>query len=235
MVRIVIVLILLNGSVLFGQQNFINVPSGEVTEKRGVFFQQQFNVSNLLQSNTTLDYGLGHNWEAGFNVLGLNIKSNHFTVIQNDTDDVDPYNPLIMVNALKRFEISHRFTVSPGVQYGGNFTIGHRIMPCGLFYMNGAISDVLTEGSVLVSGVYYNTLHYGGSGNRIGGWLGCEIPVSQRCHLTGESIFGSNALSYSSVGVILYPHPHLPVTLGVQIPNVPKNTFGFVLEITWIP
>lgn len=218
-----------------GQQNFINVPSGEATCAKGIFFQQQINMNNLLQSNTTIDYGIGKGWEAGLNVLRLNIKNTNFTILQNDTDDVDPYNPIVMANVLKCLNPEGSVVFSSGMQYGGNFTARRRMKPCGLVYLNAAIKDKVIDGSILVSGIYYNTLHYGGEGNRFGGWIGCEIPVSSWIHVTAESVFGSNALCYSSGGVILYPHPKLPVTLGVQLPNVPNNTFGFVMEITWVP
>jgi c-di-AMP phosphodiesterase-like protein len=34
----------------FSQQNFINVPSSEVTTKKKIFFQQQLNFNKLIQS-----------------------------------------------------------------------------------------------------------------------------------------------------------------------------------------
>ena len=85
-----------------GQQNFINVPSSEVTKKGQVFFQQQFNFNELVQANSTFDYGLGKGFEAGFNVLGLNYNERRQSFFNNDTNDSDPYNPLIAFNMLKQ-------------------------------------------------------------------------------------------------------------------------------------
>lgn len=47
------------------QQSFINVPSGELTPVKNLFFQQQLNINELFQSNTTIDFGLGKGFECG--------------------------------------------------------------------------------------------------------------------------------------------------------------------------
>jgi len=59
MKKTVLLLLLLNSFLSFSQQNFINVPSSEATKKHKLFFQQQLNFNELIQSNTTIDYGLG--------------------------------------------------------------------------------------------------------------------------------------------------------------------------------
>ena len=57
--------------VCFSQQNFINVPSGDVTSCKKVFFQEQLNFNESIQSNTTIDLGIGKGFELGVNILGL--------------------------------------------------------------------------------------------------------------------------------------------------------------------
>lgn len=77
---ILITLIIFTKLGAVAQQNFINVPSSEATIKNKVFFQQQLNFNELIQSNSTLDFGLGKGFEVGANILGLNFsdKKNHF-------------------------------------------------------------------------------------------------------------------------------------------------------------
>lgn len=219
----------------WSQQNFINVPSGEATITKKWFFQQQINYGNILQSNTTLEYGLKHGFEAGINVLGLNISKNKFSIIDNDSADTDPFSPLVLVNGLKQFNINKKFHLCIGTQAGGNFTTKTKEKPCALFYTNAVVKDWPLEKSSIVGGAYYNTLHYGGYGNRLGVWLGTELAVLPKLHITGETILGSNSLAYTSLGLIVYAQKRLPLTFGVQIPNNAKNTFGFVFELTWIP
>ena len=63
-------MLLLLSSMAVAQQNFINVPSGEATKAKGFFFQQQFNFNEIIQSNTTIDYGIGKGFEIAQGRLG---------------------------------------------------------------------------------------------------------------------------------------------------------------------
>lgn len=219
-----------------GQQNFINVPSSEVTKSKGLFFQQQLNFNQLIQSNTTLDYGLGKGFEIGVNLLGLNFSENSRAFIKNDTGNVDPYNPLLMLNGLREFQLNERYSISTGAQFGINFTNGNSEKPAHLVYTNFLIKDLFMEKCNLVFGSYYNSIHYGGkAGNRLGLWLGSEIPLSPRLHIVGESVIGDNALAFTSLGMIYFLTKKFPVTLGMQIPNVKANGYAFVLELTYVP
>lgn len=220
---------------IFSQQNFINVPSTEVTSKNKIFFQQQININELVQSNTTLDFGLGKGFEAGVNVLGLNFNEKTKSFFNNDTNDVDPYNPLVTINGLKYFEITNKVSIGVGGQTGANFRVNHPTYPASLAYANLKLENLLGQNSNCVFGAYYNSRHYGGKGNRFGVWAGAEIPVKQNFHIMAESVLGDNSICYSSLGVIYYPRPRLPITLGLQIPNTKKNSYSLVFELTFVP
>jgi hypothetical protein len=217
------------------QQNFINVPSSEVTIKNKVFFQQQLNFNELIQSNSTLDYGLGKGFEVGANILGLNFNQKQKSFLNNDTTDTDPYNPLVLINGLKQFELSEHASIAAGTQFGVNFTDNKKRSRAGLTYVNFRLTDLLIKNSVIVVGTYFNSKHYGGQGNRIGAWVGTEIPIKDNFHIMAESVIGNNALCYTSVGVIYYPFKWMPLTLGVQIPNAKNNSYSIVFEFTIIP
>lgn len=220
---------------IFCQQNFINVPSSDVTKKLKVFIQEQLNFNELIQSNTTLDFGLGKGFEIGTNVLGFNFNNKTKSFLHNDTSDIDPYNPLVCLNGLKRFNISEQFAISLGAQTGINFTDNQKPKEATLLYTNFSYSDLLIKESKIVAGAYYNTIHYGGTGNRFGAWCATEIPIIDKLHVMTESILGDNSLSFTSVGVIFYPHPQIPLTLGLQIPNTTKNSYALVFELTIVP
>ncbi len=85
------------------QQNLFNVPSSEITIKKGVFFQQQLNISQIIQSNTNFCYGLGRNFEIGFNVVGLQSKDFFRNIIVNDSLDDEPLAPLGLLTMQKGY------------------------------------------------------------------------------------------------------------------------------------
>ena len=216
----------------YAQQNFINVPSAEVTTKKKLFFQQQVNINEIIQTNSTMAYGLGKGFEIGVNVLGLNFKTNQQFLIENDSFDKDPYNPLILLNGLKSFKINNQQSIALGTQFGFNYTERNSNKPASLTYLNYRITDLFLKNSVFVIGSYYNTLHYGGEGDRIGFWLASEIVLTEKFHFMAESVMGKNALAYTSLGVIYYPLKYMPLTFGVQIPNTENNAYSFVFELT---
>ncbi|MDX2174672.1 MAG: hypothetical protein SFY56_16325 [Bacteroidota bacterium] len=231
----ILLLFILIHSTFFSQQNFINVPSAEVTNKNKLFFQQQINISEIIQSNSTFDYGLGKGFEVGVNILGLNFSRNTNSFLKNDTSDTDPYNPLLMINGLKYFKLSEKIGIAAGTQIGLNYRDGKKTKIASLAYLNFQVKDLLGKENNLVIGGYYNSTHYGGTGNRFGAWLGAEIPVVNKIHFMGESVLGYNAISYTSLGIVYYPTKHLPLTFGFQIPNSKNNSYSFVFELTFIP
>lgn len=235
MKKIVLLFALLNSTLFHGQQNFINVPSAEVTTKRKLFFQQQINCNELIQSNSTLDYSLGKGFETGINLLGLNFSDKNKSFLNTDTNDRDPYNPLVLLNGLKQMELSKRISLAAGTQFGINFTDHKKRTNASLTYVNFRLTDWLMKNSCFVLGSYCNSRHYGGTGNRVGIWAGSEIALKPNIHVMAESIIGSNALCYTSLGIIYYPIKKMPLTLGIQIPNTKHNAYSIVFELTIIP
>jgi hypothetical protein len=232
---LLILIFLLTVSTLNAQQNFINVPSSEVTAKGKLFFQQQVNFNEFIIANTTIDVGLGKGYEIGVNVLGLSYDSKMSYFFHNDTSDVEPYNPLVMINGIKQFKINQRLSVAIGGQIGLNFDADKNHETAGLIYGNVRYHDLFFKKSVFVIGTYYNSVHFGGEGNRIGAWIVGEIPVSHKLHFMAETIIGNNSLSYTSLGFVYYPIKRMPLTFGIQIPNTTRNSYSLVFELTIIP
>lgn len=98
------------------QQNFFNAPSSEITEKGRLFFQQQINLSNQSPVfNTTLDMGVGKNWEIGVNLIDLIFDpNNHWFQKQ----DVFPCYPFLTVNVSKKMRITKGISFTLGGQIG---------------------------------------------------------------------------------------------------------------------
>ncbi len=210
------------------------MPFAEVTKKNKLSFQQQININEIIQSNFTLDFGLGKGFEIGVNILGLNFSDKQKLFLNNYTIDTDPYNPLLMLAALKYFKLSENMDIACVTEVGLNYNDNKKTKEAGLAYLNFQIKNLLGEESNIVLGSYYNSLHYGGKENRVGGWLGLEVPIHKKLHLMAESIIGNNAICYTSLGVIYYPLKHLPLTFGFQIPNTKNNSYSFVFELTFV-
>ncbi len=217
------------------QQNFINVPSSDITPKGRLFFQQQLNFNALFQSNSTFDLGIGYHSEIGVNLLGVDYSEKNRSWLVNDSTDRDPYNPLIAFNGATSWDLGEHTSFAVGGQGGVNFDRHRSGRPAGLAYANLRIEDLLLKESVVVLGPYYNTEHYGGAGNRLGGWIGAEVPMSKVLHVMAESVLGDNAISYTSLGLVVYPVRNIPLTLGVQIPNTSNNAYSIVFELTVLP
>lgn len=96
---------------LIAQQKFINVPSGEATGTGKLFFQQQFNFCYLIQSNTTLDVGVGSGIEIGVNILGLDFNDRILTFFSNESNHIDPYYPLVTFNSLKTLKLNKHISI----------------------------------------------------------------------------------------------------------------------------
>lgn len=216
------------------QQSLFNVPSSEITRKGGVFVQQQINFSGLDQSNTTLDYGLGHNWEAGINLLGIDYSPSLKEFIRNDRIDGDPLAPLLVINVQKGIPLNEHFKLGIGTQNGWNMTPKQTARFAYFSYAN-LVGTMAHERIKLNSGLYTGNARYLGNGNKIGFMAGTEVVLHERLHLMADWIQGSHPLGVAVVGLVAYPYRKLPVSFGWQIPNNRTSPRALVIELTWIP
>ena len=170
-------------STVVGQQNLFNVPSSDITEPGEIFYQQQINLlPDLLQFNSTMCYGLGRNFEIGFNIIGLNVntQSSSPLIISNGDIHSPPVYPFYTLNLQKAFVLNRTLRVAVGAQTGlsidahfGNYT-----------YTN-LITSIPRWHSKIITGIYGSTNSFLGPGDRnlfvpdanIGFQLGLEQPI----------------------------------------------------------
>lgn len=221
------------------QQNFFNVPSSEITPKGKLFFQQQLNVAEThQQSSTTLDLGLGKNFEVGVNYAGLSIIDDRKAhPIFNDS--VRSYNPFLLVNAQKRLELGEHLAVALGGQFGVTTTLHVRnggLVYCNMVYHNDAF------GLKAVAGPYYASSSYFGEGTRlfndlIGLQAGFEKSiVHERLVLQTDFISGTHDLGEVVPGAAWYLTPHWILSAGYQVPTFGSSSIhSLVFEITYSP
>ena len=218
------------------QQNFVNVPNSEITPKNKHFFQQQVTSTNsTTQLSSSYNYGLGKGIEFGLNIWLINIKYKPISIIANNSNLHEPITPTCMLNAAKQFSLTTDNSITIGGQFGNSLIKPSIKNNLGLTYLNFKFKNLIIEHSILVFGTYYSTKTYGGDGNRFGAWIGVDVPISKQLYFMGESIFGSNYISTSCIGLVYAPVQHIPLTFALQLPNNKNTITSFVFEITILP
>lgn len=206
------------------QQSLFNVPSSEITEKDHWFFQEQLNLGRTGVSNTTLDYGLGHNWELGFNLFDLDLY--------HPADDA-PVATLPLLNLQKRFELRPGMALGIGTQVGA-VSPGGRQDPrlANLGYINAPI-QLGRWGTGFVGGYFANAA-YTADRPGAGFMLGADIPILEKnLHFMADYMHGTSAVGVGVVGFVLYLPKGWQISAGAQLPAPGShNDYGLVLEFT---
>ncbi len=220
------------------QQNIFNVPSVEATLPGKIFIQQQVNIFENIQSNTTFDYGLKHNMEIGVNLFNMSYSTLHNRFELNpEKDSVRPtaYAPLLMVNFLKEWEISKSFKIGAGTQMGANIPIHQKAMKFAGFYYISTSTSLFNDHLKTDAGIFYGNRFFLGTEYTPGIMLGYEYSIlHERIHLTGDWLMGNHDLGVGVIGLVVYPQKAVPISLGYQIPNSKQGNQAFVVEFTYI-
>ncbi|MCX7089535.1 MAG: hypothetical protein NTV00_15970 [Methylococcales bacterium] len=215
-----------NSHYCVAQQNLFNVPSAEITQQKQVFIQQQFNVLSTTTSNTTIDYGLGDNWEIGINLFNVDLYSLH-----------DEWaNPLFLLNFQKAFELTPQWRIGIGSQSGPTLPIVNSKAQLASFnYVNNAF-DLGGWGKYYL-GVYYANQGYAGEGSNVSLMAGIEVPTPiDTVFVMADYIGGKNALNTAVIGVVWKATVQWQLSLGALIatPESDSSENGVVVEITRI-
>ena len=216
----------------FAQLTIFNVSSSEITEKNKLSFQQQFEIQDVINSTTTATYGLGKFWEVGINVFNINYEraSHHF--VHNDSSEVEPYAPLLLVNTQKLFKINKVLGVGVGGLVGTN--LAHKKHLVYFTYTNLAAS-LSDDHYKLAAGGYFANNGYLGEGPIEGVQLGLDAGIwFEKIHLLADWLSGSHSKGQLSTGVGIYFLKHLPVSVGWQRSNA-DGSQGWVLQVTYVP
>jgi hypothetical protein len=224
----------------WGQQNFFNVPSSDITPANKIFVQQQLNfIPNGVQSGTTFCYGLGKNTEMGFNVLGINYDYQQKFVANHSEQ---PYNPFFTLNAQKSFQLHEDFKLGLGAQAG--FT---QIGQAGAYLYGNSVYINEHTHTKWVSGLYYSTDNYfgpesrnfieGGALKSIGLQLGVEQNIwAERLLFQADFISGRHSLGEVVIGGAYYVSKHWVLSAGIQIPTFNSQSQpASVFELTFVP
>ena len=216
------------------QQTYFNVPSSDIVNKHEVAVQQQINIAESLRSTTTVNYGLGREWEIGLNVYNLDYEPDERRFTRNDSTLEKPYGPLLLLNAQKAFDITENLEVAVGVQGGMNLTSAKHRQWVGYLYAHvaGSLHDEHYNWSL---GSYAANPRYTGEGPRAGFQAGFDAGIFyQKVHLLGDWISGSHELGQLVLGAEVYLGKHFPLAIGWQRSNRDGGQ-ALVIQLTFNP
>ena len=226
-------LVLSFNGLLPAQMNLFNVPSGEIIEGGDIFYQQNLIVSKNLKLNTTLNYGLGKGWEAGINLLDLNINTRPGKQIIPFDSDQPSQNPDFCINFQKSFELLPVLHLSAGIRTGIHSLQGNKEL--GVVNYNYINSQFTIPGSTFrfVFGGYYMNPSYGANDHAFGLQTGIDVPViREKLSVTSDFISGKNDWGTFTGGISVLLGQDWKFSIGGQLPNPgSRNNPGINLQI----
>ncbi len=212
------------------QQTIFQVPTGDIAIPGGVFIQQQIDLGDAVQSQTTIDIGLGSCWEAGLNLLDLELAQIH----PKPEDPANPgLPPAVMANLQKSFGlVKDKFLFSLGTQQGvalGDKALGrYTFVNWGLF----ELTNEAVEGLEVVAGAYHAHWNMAGNGDKFHGMIGAEYELLKPLHLSAEWLGGDNQVGATTLGVTIFALPKLPLAVGYRIPNTSRGPKGLTFQLS---
>ena len=218
----------------YGQQNLFNIPSGDITPAKKLFYQHQLNVySNKLESKAHVVYGLNKGWDAGVNLVGKGFYfSPNWRMLHNADATKGALYPILMGTLQKQFTLSDHFDVNFGTQAGFNLSDQLSNKKLNFFTYGIGVYHFMHGKSRLVGGIYQTNKEYVGQGNTFGIMFGYEIKLAKRWYAMGDWLSGNNDASVGVIGAVYNLTKRIQICGGWQIPNpnTPKPS-GVVLEL----
>ena len=225
-------------SELRAQQNLFNIPSGDITPHKKLFYQHQFNFYKVdeLESKSHVVFGLGKGWDVGINFVDLPLRLNDKQIISyNSNTKRKPLYPLLMLTLQKQWQVSKYVKVNVGIQIGSNLSssIGNKR----LVYFNYAIAQFSPVDRVhFIAGSYHtNNVFVGGPPDqRIGFMAGYEYKLTKKVLLMGDFISGDHKKSQTVLGGGYTFGNRVQLFLGALLayPNRGLQN-GAVIELNW--
>jgi len=233
----IVMLLFINAVKINAQQNLFNIPSGDVTPNKKVFFQQQINVNaiNLYAAKSHFVYGLGKGWEIGANVVNMNVDFSNGSKLLFSTPFNSkppyPYYPVGLITAQKRWDINEHWFTNLGTQMGSN--LAKEIDGKRFTHFSYALGGYHKHHSYkFVGGLYATDWRMVGGGNNVGYLMGTEIHLNKKWLFMADHISGNNKNSVSVIGFTYNVNKQFQLCAGWQIPNANSSEKqALVLEI----
>jgi hypothetical protein len=216
------------------QQILFSIPTSEITEAKKLFFQQQFNITEDIESSTNFTFGLGRNWEVGLGVSNLKMnprKNERF--IQLDSDRPED-NPRLILNLQKGFDIAEWMKIGIGTRTGITSAPSWNQVALTDFSYANTQFKIWRKNLRLLGGAYYANEAFAGPGNRWGYMVGFDLPVvPNRLRLQGDYLSGRHSRSLITVGMAWVFRNHWQLAIGGQMPGPgTSNAYGAVIQLS---
>ena len=223
---------LLNTTAVLAQESYFNVPESEVAKTHKFTIQQQFTIQDYYRSVTTVNYGLGKDWEIGANLLNLDYYPNQKRILRNDSTSEQAYSPLLTINAQKIFKLPHQFHIGVGGLAGYNLTpdrTQRRFVGYGYVNLN---KSFYKDHYKVTVGAYTGHVRYLGEGRQVGFQTGFEAGILyNKLHILGDWISGQHDVGQLALGLEVFLTKELPVAIGWQRSNQ-EGTSAVVVQLT---
>lgn len=217
------------------QETYFNVSESEITAKKKILVQQQVDISEQLRASTTFNYGLGRNWEIGFNLYNVNYQPSLKHFARNDSSTQMPYAPLLLLNAQKVFELTDNLLIGIGGQGGANLTPVHgrsRLVGYGYANLAGSFKEDHYRWSV---GSYASHARFLGGQSQMGFQAGFDAGIFyEKLHLLGDWVSGQHEMGQLVVGLEVFLGKKVPLAVGWQRSNL-DGSQGVVVQLSYIP
>lgn len=214
----------------FGQQNFFNIPSGQITEYKKNFYQHQLNImaTDSIASKQHFVRGIGKSTEVGLNFL------NFYPTGKKEKDKETISGPEVNILAptfQHSFTLDKRWAINVGSQMGLSHIGGGQPKyvtgkTYGIVSFYNELNHLRLTGGNWVSGTRFN-----GPGDYYGVLAGVEWMFADGMYIMGDWVSGDTKNSVSVIGGMFDVVPGLQLCVGYLIPNPrSKEVHGMVLE-----
>jgi hypothetical protein len=218
------------------QQNLFNIPSGDLTPKNKVFYQQQININAVSQyaAKSHFVYGLGKGWEIGFNALNMNWDFTKSPVFRTSAPPAQatPFYPVGVITSQKQWNLNDHLGINIGTQLGVNLSESISKKRATHFsYLLGKYQ--LLHGVKIIGGTYLTDERMVGTGNTMGILAGTEVHINKKWLFMADFVSGNNKNGVSVFGFTYNVNPRFQLCAGWQLPNLNNRaeTPALVLEL----
>ena len=217
------------------QESYFNVPQSDVAEAKKFTIQQQVNIQDFYRSLTTVDYGLGHDWEIGANLLNLDYYPDRHRILRNDSTTENAYSPLLLLNAQKIIKLGHDFHIGLGGQAGYNLTPNKEQRGFVHYVYLNLNKSFMKEHYLLTAGIYNGHVRYLGGKQAVGFQAGFDAGIFyHKVHLVGDWLSGQHDVGQLGLGFDVYLTKSLPLALGWQRQNQDGSS-ALIVQLTFSP
>lgn len=214
---------------VYGQQNFFNIPSGQITPDGEMFYQHQVNLfaRDSLSSKQHFVRGIGKSTEVGFNFLNFYPLGK----VEKDKEGVSgPESNILAPTFQHGFQFDHGIALNVGFQAGLSH-IGMDKPKYGTAKSYALLTYYNKENHFRVTaGDWFSGTRFNGPSDYHGFLVGGEWMFSEGIYLMGDWISGNTKNSVSVIGGMIDLKPGIQFCGGYLIPN-PQSTEGHGLVI----